>query len=160
MNIQYHRAHPLQGQWVFGGVERESGGTVLVPVPDRTTDTLVKYIRAWIETGTTIISYCSAAYSDVGSIDYTHRTSNLSVSFVNPGTGDHTNTIESLWRAVKDCLRPYNRWEGNEFHLAHYMFAARCKVMGVPQFYQFLAIVTSTDWTNWSIPSAPASRAT
>ena len=38
---KYHRGHPVKGQWAFGGVQRESGRTFLVPVPDRTADTLV-----------------------------------------------------------------------------------------------------------------------
>ena len=38
---KYHRGHPVKGQWVFGGVERESGKTFLVPVQDRTADTLL-----------------------------------------------------------------------------------------------------------------------
>jgi len=50
------RGHPVQGQWVFGGVERGSGRTFLVPVPDRTADTLMDITREWIETGTTVIS--------------------------------------------------------------------------------------------------------
>jgi hypothetical protein len=86
---------------VFGGIERESCRIFLVTVPDRTPDTLVNHIRAWIEPGTTIISDCWAAYQDVGSMGYTHRTVNHSISFMNPQTGDHTNTIEPLWRAVK-----------------------------------------------------------
>jgi hypothetical protein len=36
---KYHSGHPVKGQWVFGGIERESGGTFLVPVPDRTAAT-------------------------------------------------------------------------------------------------------------------------
>jgi hypothetical protein len=34
---KYRRGHPDKGQWVFGGVERDSGRTFFVPVPDRTT---------------------------------------------------------------------------------------------------------------------------
>jgi transposase-like protein len=138
--------NPVRGQWVFGGVERGSGKTFLVPVPDRTADTLMKFIHKWIEPGTIVISDCWAAYRDVGSIGYTHLTVNHSVCFVDPDTGAHTNTVESLWRAVKDFIRPYNRQKDYEFHLVHYMFAARCKAMGVSQFNQFLAAVAATDW--------------
>jgi len=35
---KYNMGHPVKGQWVFVGVERESGRTFLVPVPDRTAD--------------------------------------------------------------------------------------------------------------------------
>ena len=31
---KYGRGHPFKGQWLFGGVERESGKTFLVPVHD------------------------------------------------------------------------------------------------------------------------------
>jgi uncharacterized protein YaaQ len=41
---------------VFGGVEHESGQTFLVPVQDRTVDTLLAVICDWIETGTRVIS--------------------------------------------------------------------------------------------------------
>jgi transposase-like protein len=150
---KYHRGHSVRGQWVFGGIERESGRTFLVPVPDRTAPTLVKYIRKWITPGTTNISDCWAAYRDVGSIGYSHRTVNHSVSFVNPETGNHTNTVESTWRAVKQFLRPYNKRDDYDLHLAHYMFMARCKAMGIPQFNQFLAIVASNNWANCSPPT-------
>jgi len=43
---KYSRGHPVKGQWVFGGVERESQRTFLVPVPDRTADTLMAIIDA------------------------------------------------------------------------------------------------------------------
>ena len=33
------RGHPVKGQREFGGVERDSGKTFLVPVPDRSTET-------------------------------------------------------------------------------------------------------------------------
>jgi hypothetical protein len=33
---KYYRGYPFKGQWVFGGVERESGKTFLVHLPDRT----------------------------------------------------------------------------------------------------------------------------
>jgi transposase-like protein len=101
---KYHRGHPVKGQWVFGGVERESGRTFFVPVSDRTADTLMNVIRAWIEPGTTLISDCWAAYRDIASHGYTHRTVNHSISFVNLDTRDHTNTIQSMWHHVKAFL--------------------------------------------------------
>ena len=43
---KYHRGHPVKEQCVFGGVERESGKTFLVP--NRTADTFMAVIDAWI----------------------------------------------------------------------------------------------------------------
>ena len=41
---KYNRGHDVKGKWVFGGVERESGRTFLVPVPDRTAGTSMTVI--------------------------------------------------------------------------------------------------------------------
>jgi len=74
---KYNRGHPVDGQWVFGGVERGSGRTFLVPVPDRTADTLVAIIREWIEPGMTVISDCWGCLSQsrVGVLHAPHRQS-------------------------------------------------------------------------------------
>jgi len=95
---KYHRRHPIKGQWVFGGVERDSSRTFLVPVPDRTADTLVAIIRDWIEPRTTVISDSWATYRNLESQGYTHRTVNHSIQFVDPDTGAHTNTTVKVAR--------------------------------------------------------------
>jgi transposase-like protein len=156
---RYHRGHPAKGQWVFGGVERESGRTFLVPVPDRTADTLVAIIHDWIEPGTTVISDGWGAYRYLDTQGFTHRTVNHSIHFVDPDTGDHTNNIQSTWHAIKVFLRPYNRGEDYHYHLTHYMFAARCKEQGMPPFLQFIHLVTNTDWSQCAVPSS-SDRAT
>jgi hypothetical protein len=65
-----------------------------------------------------------------------------------------------MWCAVKKFLQPYNRREDYMYHLAHYMFAARCKAQGVPQFNQFLAILASTDWASCDTPATLPATAT
>jgi len=144
---KYHRGHPVKGQWVFGGIERETGKTFVVPVPDRTVDTLMAVIDTWIEPGTTVISYCWRAYRDLDAEGYTHRTVNHNTGFVDERTGAHTNTIESMWRHVKAFLGPYNRNGDYTHHLAHYMFAARCRAEKVDQFMKFLHLVATVDWS-------------
>ena len=49
---KYYRGHYRDGQWVFGGVEQESGNCFLVAVPNRRTDTLFPLIQEWILPGT------------------------------------------------------------------------------------------------------------
>jgi len=97
---------------VFGGAVRGSGRTFLVPVPNRTADTLTAFLREWIEPGTTVISDCWGAYRDFDSLGYTHRTVNRSLYFVDPDTGDHTNTIESTWHRLKAS---WDRTTGQSF---------------------------------------------
>jgi hypothetical protein len=153
---KYNRVHPIQGQWMYGGVERGSGRTFLVAVPDRTADTLTAIIREWIEPGTKVISDYWGAYRDLESLGYTHRTVNHSLYFVDPDTGHHTNTIESMSHHFKVFLGPYNRPEDYRYHLAHYMFLARCRAQGKPPFLEFLHIVGSTDWTRVQLTSSSA----
>jgi transposase-like protein len=143
---KYHRGHPVKGQWMFCGVERESGRTFLVAVPDRTADTLVPIIRDWIEPGTTVINDCWGAYRELPNQGYTHRTVNHSINFVDPNTGAHSNTIGSTWHHVKVFLGQYNRAVNYPLHFAHYMFMARCRAEGIPPFLQFLHLVANTDW--------------
>jgi len=144
---------------VFGGVERESGKTFLVLVPDRTSDTLMAIIRDWIEPGTTVISDSWAAYRNLGAQDYTHQTVNHSIQFVDLRTGAHTNTIESKLRSVKVFLDQYSRGEDYEFHPTHYMFAARCKAKNLPPYQQLLHLVANTDWSRCCLPRS-SERAT
>jgi len=151
---KYNRGYPVQGQWVFGGVERGSGRTFLVPVPDRTADTLTALVREWVEPGTTVISDCWGAYRDLDSQGYTHRTVNRSLYFVDPQSGTHTNTIESTCHHMKVFLGPYNKAEDYHYHLAHYMFAASCRAQGIPPFLKFLQIVASKDWSRVEVISS------
>jgi hypothetical protein len=72
---------------VFGGIEWGSRKVFLVPVPDRTADTLTTIIRDWIEPGTTVVSDCWGAYENLDSLGYTHRTVNHSIHFVDPDKG-------------------------------------------------------------------------
>ena len=117
----YNRGHKVKGQWVFVGVERESGKTFLVPIPDRTADTFIAVISDWIEPGTTVIGDCWSAYWDIETHGYTHQTVNHTIGFVDERTGTHTNTTESTNRHVKAFRNPYNRVNDHICHLAHYI---------------------------------------
>jgi transposase-like protein len=92
---KYHRGHPVKGHWVFGGVERESSKTFLIPVPDGNADTLMAVIDTWIEPGTTVITDCRGAYRNLDVEGYMHRTVNHSIGVVDERTGTNTNTVES-----------------------------------------------------------------
>jgi hypothetical protein len=103
----YNRGHKVKEQWVLGDVERESRKTNLVPIPDRTADTLMAVLRDWIEPGTSVISDQWSEYRDIQTHVYTHETVNHTINFVDVPAGAYTNTIESTWRNVKGFLNPY-----------------------------------------------------
>jgi hypothetical protein len=127
-----------------------------VPVPDRSPETLMAVIRDWIVPGTTVISGCWGAYSDLEQQGYSDLTVNHTIGFVDSVTGAHTNTIQSQWRHLKASLNPYNRLSEYIYVMAHYMFAARCRAENVDAFTLFLRFVASTDWATLAHPSSSA----
>ncbi|CAC5363308.1 unnamed protein product [Mytilus coruscus] len=104
---KYHKGRQVEGQWVFGGIERDSKKSFFATVENRTKETLLKLIKDNIKPGTTIISDCWKAYDCLGSEGFEHLKVNHSVNFVDPETGAHTHTIESTWRALKKSLPKY-----------------------------------------------------
>ncbi|CAC5386090.1 unnamed protein product [Mytilus coruscus] len=105
---KYHKGCQVEGQWVFGGIERDSKKSFFATVENRTKETLLKLIKDNIKPGTTIISDCWKVYDCLGSEGFEHLKDNHSVYFVDPETGAHTNTIESTWRALKKSLPKYS----------------------------------------------------
>lgn len=136
---KYHRGHHVEGQWVFGGVERGTGKCFLVPVDKRDRATLIPLIQKYIKPGTTIMSDCWRAYDVLSELDFAHLKVNRSINFVDPTTGAHTNTVESLWRHVKNRIPTYNR-RNHYFadYLSKYMFLKRCKHDGLDETSEFL----------------------
>jgi transposase-like protein len=84
---KYNRGRLVKGQWIFGGYERESKKIFVVPVEDRTTDTLLGCIKEWIVPGTTIVSDCWKSYDCLKHEGFQHLTVNHSYNFVDPQTG-------------------------------------------------------------------------
>ncbi len=126
---KYHRGHYVEGQWIFGGIERDSGRIFLVPVEDRTSATLVGIIKTWIKPGSTIYSDCWKGYSCLEDNGYEHLTVNHSVNFVDPKSGAHTNGIESTWRHAKRFMPHYSRKKASyPGYLSHYMFLKQCRM--------------------------------
>lgn len=74
---KYNRGHRVEGQWVFGGVERDTGRVFMVPVEKRDKDTLLRIIKKWILPGSIVISDCWKAYDCLESEGYKHLTVNL-----------------------------------------------------------------------------------
>ncbi|MBW0563006.1 hypothetical protein O181_102721 [Austropuccinia psidii MF-1] len=138
---KYHRGHRVEGQWVFGGVERDSGRCFLIPVEKRDKETLLNIIKEWIEPGTTIISDCWKAYDCLEEEGFQHLTVNHSIQFKNPDNGAHTNNVEGMWRHAKAFLSQYCRKK--KFftgYLAKFMFIKHCKSLNVDPLPEFFKI--------------------
>ena len=113
----------VEGQWVLGGICRETKETFLVPVDKRDAETLTDLILKHVRTGTTIHTDCFASYRRLEELGYRHHTVNHSENFVDPESGCHTNTIESMWWSVKRSLsHTHTRHENFGYHLAEYLW--------------------------------------
>ncbi|QQP54541.1 Putative LOC101846883 [Caligus rogercresseyi] len=105
-NRKYNRGRVIDGHWVFGGVERGPGGACfLLEVEDRSVGTLLPMITDRIAQGSTIMSDGFATYRRISDLGYNHLTVIHKRNFVDPLTGAHTQSIESLWAQVKKFMR-------------------------------------------------------
>lgn len=137
---KYNRGHHVEGQWVFGGVERTTGKFFLVPVEKRDKETLIPIIQKYILPGTTIISDCLAAYDELKDIGFDHYTVNHSENFVDPITGAHTNQIKGLWRHAKHRMPQYRRKKEDYYgYLAKFMFISKARKENKQPFIVFLS---------------------
>ena len=101
---KFNRGRYIEGQWVFGGICRQTKACFLVPVGQRDKDTLLSIIRAHILPGTCVMSDMWKAYDCLKDEGYTHVTVNHSLNFVDPDTGAHTQRIENTWWGVKRSM--------------------------------------------------------
>lgn len=139
---KYHRGHSVEGQWVFGGIERESGDMFLVTVKTRDAKTLLKIIHENILPGTTIYSDCWKAYNKLNDVGYEHYTVNHSKNFKDPETGVHTNTIECAWRHAKHRIPEYRRDKGEySVYFARYLFITHCRKHKLEPFDELMKAV-------------------
>ncbi|KYN05769.1 hypothetical protein ALC62_03248 [Cyphomyrmex costatus] len=84
---KYNRGRIIDGKWIFGGYERDTKKIFLVPVADRTEETLTQVIEEWILPGKTIMSDCWKSYKNLNSKNFQHLTVNHSINFVDPDSG-------------------------------------------------------------------------
>ena len=142
---KYHRGHHVEGQWVFGGIDRQTGKVFLVPVEKRDQETLIPLIKSWILPHSTIISDCWKAYNVLNQEGYEHLTVNHSLHFKDPASGAHTNTIESSWRHLKNSLPEYSfNKKYIAGYLAKFMFLKKCKINNENEFFAFCNIIAKT----------------
>ena len=76
---------------------------VMCIVPDRTAATLQPILQRHLRSGTIVHSNQWAAYNHVQQLPSvtSHSTVNHSLHFIDPGTGIHTQNVESYWNRVK-----------------------------------------------------------
>ncbi|XP_066253403.1 uncharacterized protein [Euwallacea similis] len=121
---KFNRGRRIQGKWIFGGFERDTKRVFLVPVENRTSQTLLQIIKEWIPPGTTIVSDCWRAYDVLKNEEYQHLQINHSLQYVDPNDPQiHTQNIERVWRDVRGGIPRYGRKEPHFVgYLAEFLF--------------------------------------
>ena len=128
---KFHRGRRIEGQWCFGGIERREDKDApircfIIPVENRTRETLLPIIQEYIEDGTTIYSDCWRAYDVLNDEGFIHQSVNHSLYFRDPNTGVHTNTVEGMWNLVRRDLPKFGtKKEHYHAHLAEFVLRKR-----------------------------------
>ncbi|GFQ97568.1 putative transposase-like protein [Trichonephila clavata] len=115
--MKYGRRKSVKGSWVFGGIQRESRKSFFRVVANRTKKELLGVIREWILPGSTIISDCWRSYNCLSDEGYIHLRVNHSLTFKDPETGAHTNSIEGTWSAIKRGLKNHTAHVEGQFEI-------------------------------------------
>lgn len=123
-----HQGRMMPGSdiWVFGGICREDKKAFAMVVPDRSATTLIPIITTYIQNNTTIYSDCWGSYNSISNLphNYDHQQVNHSQNFVDPITNAHTQTIERMWRDLKDAKKRYNGVKRDEIetHIGEFLW--------------------------------------
>jgi transposase-like protein len=124
---KFHRGKRVDGQWCFGGIVRREDKShpikcFVIPVEDRSANTLIPIILDNIEDGTTIYSDCWKAYDCLEDKGFKHLSVNHSLHFKDPETGVHTNTVEGMWNQIRRSLPKFGtKKENYHAYLAEYI---------------------------------------
>jgi ISXO2-like transposase domain len=111
------------GNWVFGGICRETKESFYKIVSDRTESTLMAELVDHVHSGTHVISDGWRAYSNIAKYGFMHSTVNHSENFVDPcNPSIHTQLIERSWRGLKCTIPGSARQENRESYIAEFKF--------------------------------------
>jgi transposase-like protein len=117
---KYEVGRVVSQQWILGLCVPRTREICVIPVPNRTTETLLALISEYVLPGSIIITDCWASYNRLSNYGFTHLTVNHSQNFVDPESGATTNNIESVWQKLK--LAHKKRYGTHRSVLSSYMF--------------------------------------
>ena len=117
--VSYALARPCEygDIWIIGFKERSSKKFLILPVESRDQDAFLPLLLKHSKTDSTIYTDCFSVYINNRTLPlefklhkwgYKHYFIDHSYSFVNAiFSNTHTNTVERLWRSLKDHVKYY-----------------------------------------------------
>ena len=167
---KYHRGRRLgttwkpEDKWALGLTQRGSLDAIVKQVPfNRARHHLVPIIESHTLPGTI---YCSDSWKGYVNLpqfvnleDTSHFTVNHSKNYVDPETGAHTETIEGMWKHMKDFLPNGMAPKDAESYIGVFLWHRYCKQRKLDVFVHFLKCCASIyKPTQFCLPSASMSR--
>ncbi|CAH2100831.1 unnamed protein product [Euphydryas editha] len=146
---KYNRGRIIDGQWIFGGFERDSKLIFLEKVDDQSASTLLEIINRRIKPGTTIMSHCWKSYDCLAMEGYKHLIVNHSMNFVDADTGAYTQNIERMWRDARGTIPKFGR---RDYHMSGYIadfLFRRAHPSHITRMHAFANAVTEFHKDNW-----------
>jgi len=120
---KYNRGRLVDGQWVLGGICRETQETFFVPVTDRDPGTLTDIILMNVEIGSTIYTDCLTNDNRLEELGYKHRKMNSNENSDYQGSGCHSNSTKNTWKAMKSSLSHTHKGTTSfGYHMAEYLW--------------------------------------
>ena len=95
---KYNKGRLVEGQWVVGGICRETGDVFLAVCPNnkRDAETLLDIIERHVDKQSTVITDCWRAYNELDREGWQHLTVNHEYNFVGASLHvlNHSNVFE------------------------------------------------------------------
>lgn len=126
---KYHRGHMVDGVWVVVGIEKIPNGKIfLVPVLNRSVETLNTIVYEHVRMGSIIHTDMWRGYNGLETLGFIHQSVNHSQNFIDPETLVCTNLVEGLNSGLKRRIPIRNRVRtGIEYHLGEYIWRRQNK---------------------------------
>jgi len=136
---KYNCGRVVEGQWVVGGICRETGEIFVALCPDnkRDRETLTTITENHVNDRSTIITDSWKVYSHLEKGKWLHMTVNHSANFVDPTTGANTQNIENKWWQMKR-YHPSNHGSNLILHFAQYLWRRMVDAAGSHSHLTFL----------------------
>lgn len=127
--------------WVLGGCERGSGKIFLTVIEAHTKAAVIKKIREFVVTDTTIITDRWEGYDNLHRHGYNHIAVGHHLTHVDHLTEAHLQNIHVEWKNVRSCLPKAGSFAGGlEGYLALFMFR-KSFPDNAQLFHHFLSVI-------------------
>ncbi|XP_023233817.1 uncharacterized protein LOC111633476 [Centruroides sculpturatus] len=119
---KFNKGRLLEGQWILGGIERDSRRMFVASVKERNINTFLSILKEWIYPGTTIIAECAKSYTLQSDERLKRFIVKYKINFIDPFTSTHGQSMNNRWKQ-RDV--PDSRKEFPNTYFLEYMYRVK-----------------------------------